>query len=126
MGYLEWKGMHVLCFATMLLAIITSFAPPPVGVNTWGENSVCATGDNFEAMDGVCICPRETVCAKNWRSVLFLTLARCSAYFDYPLYVCLFLTKAHNLRAFLSRSYLSVFLKLDHPHEVLFAITSEG
>jgi hypothetical protein len=31
-------------------------------------------------------------------SVVFLVLAKGSAYFDYPLYILLFLSKANNLR----------------------------
>eukprot|EP00984_Skeletonema_dohrnii_P012749 scaffold5206_cov78-Skeletonema_dohrnii-CCMP3373.AAC.2 len=32
-----------------------------------------------------CICPRATICATDTLSIILLALARCSAFFDYPL-----------------------------------------
>ena len=72
----------------------------------------------WEMPISICICPRNTVCVKDVKSLIFLGLARCSAYFDYPLYMVLFLSKAHNLRGVLQRSFLSEFLPLDDMHEV--------
>ena len=69
-------------------------------------------------MSGICICPRETVCVKNVRSLVFLALARLSSYADYPLYTLLFISKANNLRGFLQRTHLSEYLPLDDMHEL--------
>tara|TARA_B110000046_G_scaffold178875_1_gene207283 strand:- start:45 stop:371 length:327 start_codon:yes stop_codon:yes gene_type:complete len=53
---------------------------------------------------------------KNIYSLVFLALARLTAYFDYPLYVLLFISKAHNLRSFLQSTHLSEILPLDDLH----------
>ena len=49
---------------------------------------------------------------------MFLVFARASAYFDYPLYVALFLSKAHNLHEFLQRTFISEFVNLKDLHHV--------
>ena len=102
--------LSVLCVG---VAVVTTFAPPPVGVNTGRDGPECAAR---HISMSVCICPRITVCADTWSAVMFLVLARTSAYFDYPLYVALFLSKAHNLRAFLARSYISEYVDLKDLH----------
>ena len=51
-------------------------------------------------------------------SLVFLIFSRASAYFDYPLYVALFMTKAHNLRSALENSYLRVFISFDDLHQL--------
>lgn len=54
------------------------FSPPPFGVNTgWHGGSEC-DGPDFQPMP-VCICPRETVCIKDVKSLIFLAFARASA-----------------------------------------------
>lgn len=92
----SWKWSRIrthpiftLSFLCVAVAVVTTFAPPPVGVNT-GRDPECV---GHEGSLAVCICPRSTVCAKNLSSVVFLVLARASAYFDYPLYVALFFVK---------------------------------
>ena len=96
--------IFILSFLCLGIALVTTFAPPPVGVNNGRGGSECADHDGVMA---VCICPRITVCAKKWYSVMFLVFARASAYFDYPLYVALFLSKAHKLHEFLQRTMTS-------------------
>ena len=108
-------GLSLVCLG---VALVTTFSPPPIGVNTGRNGTQCAdTAGNKFAL-AVCICPRVTVCAKDWRSVSFLVFARASAYFDYPLYVALFLSKAHNLRAFLHQSYVSTLVDMGDPHHL--------
>lgn len=63
-----------------------------------------------------CICPRETICADDILSMIFLTLARCSAWFDYPLYMVMFLSKADNLNNFLQRTSLRVWINFSDYH----------
>jgi hypothetical protein len=106
--------LFALCSLCMCWAILSLLAPPPIGVNT---GRVCGESGE-ESGTGFCICPRKTVCAKTWESLLFLVFSRASAYFDYPLYVCLFMTKARNLTDALQRSYISEFLPLDDLHHV--------
>ena len=66
----------------------------------------------------VCICPRETICARNWYSLVFLVLARGSAYADYPLYIALFVSKAHNLRKWASKTIIREFIDISDTHKL--------
>ena len=109
--------LGVLCFSMFIYGIATTFAAPPLGANSGSNSSACA-GPEFEPMNGICICPRETVCVKNVRSLIFLTLARLSAYADYPLYALLFISKANNLLGFLQRTHLSEFFPLNDMHQL--------
>ena len=105
-----------ICSFSLLYCILEILLPPPFGINA-GANSTDCSPSGFEPMP-ICICPRETVCVKGVLSLVFLVLARSSAYFDYPLYVLLFLSKAHNLRGALQRTYISEFLPLDDLHHI--------
>jgi len=58
------------------------------------------------------------VCATEWHEVVFLAFARASAYFDYPMYMLLFLTKCHNLCGAAYRTYLKEWLPLDDAHHL--------
>ena len=42
--------------------------------------------------------------------MIYLTIARCSAWFDYPLYMVLFLSKCDNLNNLMQRTSLRVWL----------------
>ena len=65
-----------------------------------------------------CICPRETICADDLISMIFLTIARASAWFDYPLYMLLFLTKCANLNNFLQTTAARVWINFSDSHRV--------
>eukprot|EP00984_Skeletonema_dohrnii_P018185 scaffold8428_cov120-Skeletonema_dohrnii-CCMP3373.AAC.1 len=65
-----------------------------------------------------CICPRETICATDTISIILLTLARCSAFFDYPLYMMLFLSKAHNLNNHMRRTLFREWIDFGDMHTV--------
>ena len=67
----------------------------------------------------------QQVCAEDWWSLALLGISRSSAYFCYPLMMMLFLSKANNLRTFLQRTPLSMFVPfydLHHIHTVAGAI----
>ena len=67
----------VICSCSLLYCVAEIFSPPPFGINTGANGAECnATG--FEPMP-ICICPRETVCVKDFKSLAFLALARCAA-----------------------------------------------
>ena len=67
----------VICSCSLLYCVAEIFSPPPFGMNTGANGAECnATG--FEPMP-ICICPRETVCVKDFKSLAFLALARCAA-----------------------------------------------
>ena len=113
-------GLLILSTCTFAWCAFQIIAPPPFGINTgWASSASGAEciGPDFEPMP-VCICPRETTCIKDVKSLVFLAFARLSAYFDYPLYVMLFLSKAHNLRGILHRTFLREFLPLDDLHSL--------
>ena len=65
-----------------------------------------------------CICPRPTICADDIPSMIFLTISRCCAFFDYPLYMLLFLSKTHNLNNFLQTTILGIFINFSDYHKV--------
>lgn len=104
-----------VCSVTLLFGIAGTFAHKPFGLNA-GKGAAECSGPEFDANLPVCICPRETVCVKRLHDLIFLVFARASAYFDYPLYVMAFVSKAHNLQGALQRSYLSEFLPVDDLH----------
>ena len=114
------RGIHpifVVCFLCLVWAIVNTFALPPIGINKGVSGSECSTPD-FDPSLAACICPRKTVCAKNNMSIMFLVFSRASAYFDYPLYVILFVSKARNLQHVLHDSYLREFIRLDKLHQL--------
>ena len=88
-------------------------APYPVGARMTSEQ-VAETGlsDGCQGVD-TCICPRATICADDLTSMILLTISRCVAWFDYPLYMLLFLSKTHNLNNFLQKvSWLVVYVHM--------------
>mmetsp|Transcript_19662 Transcript_19662/g.27645 ORF Transcript_19662/g.27645 Transcript_19662/m.27645 type:complete len:732 (+) Transcript_19662:212-2407(+) len=101
-----------LSMALLLFCIVTLWAPPPIGFRT-----------DYETCVGIqhCICPRRSVCADDLLSMILLTIARGSAFFDYPLYVLLFISKANNLRNSLDQTILREwinFADLHHLHVI--------
>jgi len=65
-----------------------------------------------------CICPRETVCATDTLSIILLALARCSAFFDYPLYMMIILSKCHNINNVCRRTVLREWIDFADMHKV--------
>ena len=51
--------------------------------------------------NGGTVCPRDTVCAEEWYTVMLLTISRVSAYHMYPALVLVWASKSNNLRTFL-------------------------
>ena len=49
---------------------------------------------------------------------MFLVFSRFSAYFDYPFYVLVFLSKAKNLQNFLAYTYINEVFPMDHLHKI--------
>lgn len=96
------KFIFALCGFSLVWILITSFSPKPVGL---------LRKDNW-------ICPRKTVCAEDWWSLALLAVSRSSAYFNYPLMMMLFLSKANNLRTFLQRTPLSLFVPFYDLHRI--------
>jgi len=65
-----------------------------------------------------CICPRETICADDLLSMIFLTIARSTAWAAYPLYVLMFMSKANNLNNFLQKTALRCWINFSDYHRV--------
>ena len=109
------RGLLFIGFSTLCWMLVTTFAAPPLGVNSGKKGGMCV-GTPTEGH--LCLCPRETVCATKWHEVAFLIFARASAYFDYPMYMLLFLSKCHNLRGFLYRTHLREWIPLSDMHNL--------
>lgn len=84
-------------------AMVTAFVPQPVG--------------SLDASTGT-LCPRDTVCAETWYALLLLAISRSGAYFCYPMIFVVFLSKANNLRTYLQRSCLSMFVPFHDLHQL--------
>ena len=93
--------------------------PHPFEEQTEAEPNPFFSSDDGCA-DGLqqCICPRETICADTRLYMLLLALARCSAFFDYPLYMMLFLSKAHNINNALRRTALREWIDFADMHRI--------
>lgn len=50
--------------------------------------------------------------------MIFLALARWSAYLDYTFYVLVFLSKAKNIQSFLSHTYINELFPMDKLHDL--------
>ena len=127
------KLVFGVCVLTVMVAVITTLAPPPLGL--WGSS-----GGGRECLGDVCICPRETVrsacrqcrgnqgvlplggtqaepcspnyipqqvCATSWTEATFLLFSRCSAYFDYPLCVPCLTCHVYHTHVCISRGLIS-------------------
>ena len=66
----------------------------------------------------MCICLRETIYATDKLSMALLALARCSAFFDYPLYTMMFLSKAHNINNIFRRTVLREWIDFSDMHRI--------
>mmetsp|Transcript_57970 Transcript_57970/g.122952 ORF Transcript_57970/g.122952 Transcript_57970/m.122952 type:complete len:166 (-) Transcript_57970:697-1194(-) len=106
-----WHGVFFFSLISMLACIITLWAPDPTGARM--PTAIIATMPWSDGCQGglkSCICPRETICADDLLSMIFLTLARSTAWFDYPLYMLLFMSKANNLNNFLQKTALRCWI----------------
>jgi len=113
-----WHGVFIFSLISMLACIITLWGPYPIGARV--PSAIVATTPWSDGCQGLksCICPRETVCADDLLSMIFLTIARSSAWFDYPLYMLLFMSKANNLNNFLQHTALRCWINFSDYHHV--------
>jgi hypothetical protein len=116
----KWKivifglSLTSLCFCMTQILL-----PPPFGMMDKAPNIVASPYSNG-CQQGLtkCICPRQTICADSMFSMILLAVARCSVFLDYPLYMCLFLTKARNINNFLQTTFLSEWINFTGTHSV--------
>ena len=114
-----WHGVFFFSTISFLACVITLWAPYPIGARMPTEEVAKQPwSDGCKGDLQSCICPRETICADDLLSMIFLTIARCSAWFDYPLYMCLFLTKARNLNNYLQSTMIKCWIDFSDSHKV--------
>ncbi len=113
-----WHGVFIFSLISMLACIITLWAPYPIGARM--PTATIATMPFSNGCKGLqsCICPRATICADDLLSMIFLTIARSTAWFNYPLYMLLFLSKANNLNDFLQKTALRCWINFSDFHHV--------
>lgn len=92
------KLVALLC---VLWIWVTTFAPEPVGLIRLPSGTLC---------------PRVTVCAETWATLVLLGISRTGAYFCYPFIMLLFLTKTNHLRTYLQRTVLQMFIPFHDLH----------
>ena len=117
----RWHGIFVFSAISLLIGcLLQLLLPPPFGMRmTSSEVAEIGIAPDGCA-DGLdrCICPRETICATDRVSMALLALARCSAFFDYPLYMMMFLSKAQNINNILRRTVLREFIDFAVMHHL--------
>lgn len=114
-----WHGVFVLSLLSMVACIITLWAPYPIGARMpSSEIAKMPWSNGCIGTVKTCICPRETICADDLLSMIFLTIARASAWFDYPLYMLLFLSKCSNLNNFLQSTAARCWVNFSDSHKV--------
>ena len=117
---LRWyHAIFLFSTASLIVCLLQLYLPPPFGV-MMSSAEIEEIGVASGCEDGLdhCICPRETICATNVVSIVLLTLARCSAFFDYPLYMMMFLSKCHNLNNICRRTVLRERIGFADMHKV--------
>lgn len=119
-----WYGVVAISLTCMLASIITLWAPYPIGARIPTETVAIMPFSNGCVGLNSCICTRETICADDLLSMIFLTIARATAFFNYPLYMLLFLSKANNLNNFLQRTVLKCWVNFSDFHRVLVGLES--
>jgi hypothetical protein len=115
--------IFIFSLISLSFCILQIVLPPPFGMMDTAANILLATSSSPHSkgcQQGLtkCICPRQTVCADDKVSMVLLAIARCSVFFDYPLYMSLFLTKARNLNHFMQRTILSEWINFTDIHSI--------
>ena len=117
-GHHWWHAVFFLSLISFLACVITLWAPYPIGARMPSSEIAKMPWSNGCVGVAKCICPRETVCADDLMSMIFLTIARGSAWFDYPLYMILFLSKCSNLNNFLQTTAARCWVNFSDSHKV--------
>ena len=115
-----WHAVFFFSGISVLFCLLQLFLPYPYGLMMTSAQieEVGIAPDGCEGGLERCICPRETICATNKVSIILLALARCSAFFDYPLYMMMFLSKCHNINNICRRTVLREWVDFADMHMV--------
>lgn len=113
-----WHGVFLFSLMSIIASIVNLWAPYPIGYRMPTEMIAKMPWSNgCEGLQS-CICPRETICADDLLSMIFLTIARSTACADYPLYMLLFMSKANNINNFLQTTVLRCWINFSDYHRV--------
>ena len=118
----SFKWWHTVFFfsgISVIACLCQLFLPYPYGLMmTSAQIAEIGIAPGCEGSLDRCISPRATVCATNTLSIILLALARCSAFFDYPLYMMMFLSKCHNINNICRRTVLREWVDFGDMHKV--------
>ena len=103
--------LFATCLFCLVWIVVTTFGPEPVGLL-----QTRAANGTTPAYTG--LCPRVTVCAEEWYTLLLLGFSRTTAYVTYPLMMILFLSKTNHLRTLLQSSWLSLYVPFFDLHQI--------
>ena len=116
-----WHAIFFFSGISVLVCLLQLFLPYPYGLMMTSaqiEEVGIAPSEGCESSLERCICPEETICATDKVSIILLALARCSAFFDYPLYMMMFLSKCHNINNICRRTVLREWVDFADMHKV--------
>jgi hypothetical protein len=114
-----WHAVFIFSGTCVLACLCQLFLPSPYGLMMTSAQ-IAEIGIAPGCVGGLerCICPRETICATDTLSIILLALARCSVYFDYPLYMMMFFSKCHNINNICRRTVLREWIDFADMHKV--------
>lgn len=114
-----WHAVFFFSVVSIIACLCQLFLPYPYGLMMTSAQ-IAEIGIAPGCVGGLerCICPRATVCATSTLSIILLSLARCSAFFDYPLYMMMFLSKCHNINNICRRTVLREWIDFGDMHKV--------
>lgn len=113
-----WHGVFIFSSISALACLISLWATYPIGARMPSDQIASMPWSNGCQGVATCICPRETVCADDPLSMILLTIARTTAWFDYPLYMLLFMSKANNLNNYMQKTALRCWVHFSDYHHV--------
>eukprot|EP00986_Skeletonema_menzelii_P017105 scaffold17474_cov90-Skeletonema_menzelii.AAC.1 len=115
-----WHAVFVFSGVSVIVCLCELFLPYPYGLMMTSTQIADIGFAPYGCEGGLerCICPRETICATDTISIVLLALARCSAFFDYPLYMMMFLSKCHNINNVCRRTVLREWIDFGDMHKV--------
>ena len=114
-----WHAIFIFSVISLLICLLQLFLPPPFGLMmTSAEVAEVGIAPGCDDDMERCICPRETICATDKVSMILLALARTSVFFDYPLYMMMFLSKSQNINNHLRRTFVREWIDFGDMHTI--------
>ncbi len=113
-----WHGVFFFLLISVTACMIIFWVPFPIGACMPTKTIAKMPWSNGCQGLQSCICPYKIICADNLLLMIFLTIARSSAWADYPLYMLIFMSKANNLKNFLQKMALRCWINFSDYHRV--------